>query len=305
MLFVHFKSFHYGEQTRKKLLLQTVQCQAPSSPVAEDTRQKSRRSRPAKRIRQLSSGSCETEPVITPGKRRKTMLPTGRDKSPPGMHLDILLQWLNAMSEESRLARQQMADEAGQAEMNSGRPSKPYRARQQAGRDNQLRLGKRNACSGRKLPRGPMKSFNISPLPCTSCVRTPGRRVWPTTCYAGTQTHKKMKSGYHMTINDQVHVQAQWPQLNIYRAANSIATCGCLSVKEFCTGYLTYIEDSLKGSKPKIDVALEYLSYLHELLDEVPLLGWEVVRDAHGEILRLVEQCRLKWEMSMLGVKLF
>ena len=105
-----------------------------------------------------------------------------------------------------------------------------------------------------------------------------------------------MKSGYHMTFNDQVHVQAQWPQLNVYRAANSIATYGCLSVKEFCTGYLTYMEDSLKGSKPKIDVALDYLSYLHELLDEVPLLGWEVVRDAHGEILRLVEQCRLKWE---------
>ena len=28
------------------------------------------------------------------------------------MHIDILLQWLDAMSVESRLARQQMADEA-------------------------------------------------------------------------------------------------------------------------------------------------------------------------------------------------
>ena len=51
-----------------------------------------------------------------------------------------------------------------------------------------------------------------------------------------------------------------------------------------------------EGDRPNVEKALDYLGYLHELLDEVPLLGWEVVREAHGEILRLVEQCRLKWD---------
>ena len=107
---------------------------------------------------------------------------------------------------------------------------------------------------------------------------------------------KKLRSGYIMTINDQVHVQAQWPQLNVYRTSSSLATYSTLSVEEFCKGYLTYIVDSLRGDKPNVDVALDYSGYLHELLDEAPLQGWEVVREAHGEILRQIEQCRLKWE---------
>ena len=92
-----------------------------------------------------------------------------------------------------------------------------------------------------------------------------------------------------MTINDQVHVQAQWPQLNVYRATKNLATYETLTVGEFCTGYKRYVIDNLKGHKPNVNVALDYLYYLNELLDEIPLLGWEVVREAHGEILRMVE----------------
>ena len=56
-----------------------------------------------------------------------------------------------------------------------------------------------------------------------------------------------------------------------------------------------YIKDCLTGSQPDVGRALDYLAYLHDLLDEIPLLTWEVVRDAHSEVLRLVEQGRLIW----------
>ena len=104
-----------------------------------------------------------------------------------------------------------------------------------------------------------------------------------------------MKSGFLLTINDHVHVQAQWPQLNVFRASNNLATYRTLTINEFCSGYLTFVRDNLNCDKPDLHVARDDLNYLGQLMDEIPLFGWENVRTAHGEVLRMVEQARLKW----------
>ena len=112
------------------------------------------------------------------------------------------------------------------------------------------------------------------------------------------QSNKKQKSGYNLTMNDHVHVTAQWPRFNVHRASNNAATYSSLTVDEFCIGYNMFIEDSLEGTEPDVARAQDYLTYLHDLLSEIPLMGWEPVREAHGEMLWLVEQCRLDWENS-------
>ena len=49
---------------------------------------------------------------------------------------------------------------------------------------------------------------------------------------------------------------------------------------------------------PQADVpkALDYLIHLHDLLYEVQPVGWDGVKAAHGEVLRNIEQGRLKWD---------
>ena len=107
---------------------------------------------------------------------------------------------------------------------------------------------------------------------------------------------KKLKSGYHLTINDSALVQAEWPQLNVFRSASNTATYDTLSIYEFCSGYLVNVIDCLYDPRPDVDKALDYLLYLNDLLDDIPLAGWDAVRDAHGEVLRQIEQGRLLWD---------
>ena len=59
------------------------------------------------------------------------------------------------------------------------------------------------------------------------------------------QQNKKGKSGYTLTINDTVYVQAQWPQMNVFRSSSDIATYSSLSINEFVSGFLVYIRDCL------------------------------------------------------------
>ena len=50
--------------------------------------------------------------------------------------------------------------------------------------------------------------------------------------------------GYTLTINDNVHVLAQWPQFNVYRVPNNAATYGSLTLNEFCMVYTVYIKEA-------------------------------------------------------------
>ena len=86
---------------------------------------------------------------------------------------------------------------------------------------------------------------------------------------------KKLKSGYNLTINDSATVIAQWPQMNVIRSANDTATYGSLTINEFVSGYMIYIHDCLNGKNPDVLKALDYVAYLHDLLDDIPLIGWE------------------------------
>ena len=109
--------------------------------------------------------------------------------------------------------------------------------------------------------------------------------------WQGTEdSNKKLKSGFGQTINDNATVVAQWPQMNVYRSSKDTATYSSLSINEFCSGYLVYINDCLNVARPEVAWALDYISYLDDLLDEIPLVGWEGVRDAHGELLCQIEQ---------------
>ena len=60
---------------------------------------------------------------------------------------------------------------------------------------------------------------------------------------ASDEQSKKLKSGYHLTINDSALVQAEWPQLNVFRSASNTATYDTLSINEFCSGYLVNVRD--------------------------------------------------------------
>ena len=106
---------------------------------------------------------------------------------------------------------------------------------------------------------------------------------------------KKIKSGYLQTINDNASVQAQWPQLNVFRASQAPATYDSLTIDEFCSSFTMYIEDALRCPEPNVAVALDYSTYLRDLMDEVPMTTWEGVKAAHGELLRQIEQGRVKW----------
>ena len=234
--------------------------------------------------------------------------------NPTAVSLDLIMQKLDALSTESRQARDKLAEDA-RLERESikktlfslkqgddrqllsddesdgeaggavgGEPAQPRRK----GSKTRVTADQSSADGGQihRLRRD-ARSAQIA----TETLRRTG-------VVTDEQQPKKLKSGYDLTINDQVHVLAQWPQLNVYRAHDNTATYGTLTVDEFCAGYMMYVEDSLHGADPDVSQALDYLAYLRDLLDEIPLQGWEGVRAAHGEVLRLVEQCRLQWEDS-------
>ena len=73
-------------------------------------------------------------------------------------------------------------------------------------------------------------------------------------------------------------------------------TYSILTINEFCSGYMYFVQKCLNVSKPNVVKALDYICYLSDLLDEIPLVGWEGVRDAHGELLRQIEQGRIIWD---------
>ena len=58
---------------------------------------------------------------------------------------------------------------------------------------------------------------------------------------------------------------------------------------------MSYAEDCLLLPTPNVKHALDYISYLRDLMDEIPLTGWVGVKDADAEVLRSIEQNRLSW----------
>ena len=91
--------------------------------------------------------------------------------------------------------------------------------------------------------------------------------------------------------------------MNVYRSSSDIAYA-TLSVNEFVIGYMMYLRECLMLPKPDVARALDYLIYLHDLLDEIPSVGWSGVKAAHGEIWRTIEQGRLRWDDTVSRSKI-
>ena len=282
------------------------------SPASGHRSSPSKANRASKRGRQGSSSpeAQATERRTTKARRKRKDYQASmphEEHSEVENSLDLILQRLETLSNESRSARDQMAREA-KADREDIRRS--IAAVQ--------KMSERSSSVGESSEAETQAPQPEASAAATGTVETPeslGRSPNPmkqlrqdrnsaaianqvlnvTAATKDDQGSKKLKSGFLLTVNDNVHVQAQWPQLNVYRSAGNLATYGSLSINEFCSGFITYVKDNLSGPNPDINVALDDLVYLGELLDEIPSFTWEAVRTAHGEILRLIEQARLKW----------
>ena len=248
-----------------------------------------------KRVISDSESELEIEPI------NEQDFPSGSDddgKEPDDVSMKSLLNRIEALSKEGqaereRMARQSQEDrryfQAALAAIHSGPTSdsddrgtvSPAVASVESSTETRGELPTgRNAI---QALRGDARSVRVA----SAVLQTNGP--------VSEEHGKRLKSGYNMTINDHATVVAQWPQMNVYRAPNDTATYDSLSINEFCNGFLLYVHDCLSLPKPDVVNALDYLDYLRDLLDDIPLMGWEGVRDAHGEILRSIEQGRLTW----------
>ena len=265
----------------------------------------------SKRQRQPSNSPSSPEQQATvkekaTGRRKRTRIsyqvePIEDRQSEVGPSLDLILQRLDAISSESRHAREEMAKEA-KADREEIRKSiseiksRPVHSTSHANASNVATGDSEDNGDAGITPEALSRSANqmrtLRQDRPSAVIANAALQPRPT--QVDENGSKKLKSGFLLTINDQVHVQAQWPQLNVFRATKNLATYDSLSVNEFCSGYIVFVKDYLVSDKPNLDVALDDLNYLTDLIDEIPLMGWETVRSAHGEVLRLIEQDRLK-----------
>ena len=251
------------------------------------------------------SDATEVQPATGKRKRKGYRPAEPEDHSGLGLSLDLILRRLDTLSTESRAARDELAKEARADREDIRKSIASLRSASECPSNSEGTDGEpQPGTSGVEQPR---KASAMSELLAKAVIPLKQLRAdGPSASIANEalrigaaaadeHSTKKMKSGFLLTINDNVHVQAQWPQLNVYRATSNLATYSSLSINEFCAGYITFVKDNLGSIKPDIDIALDDLNYLNDLLDEVPLMGWEAVRAAHGEMLRSVEQGRLIW----------
>ena len=247
---------------------QVPPAKTPRVRVRRSTRTSRREKQPkTKKARQISSEDSDSEPIATPGVSKRYSLPADRSPSCSDASLDLVLKRLDDISLESKRARDEMAEAKADRdalrktirEMGSitGSDLEEESARGKARTSRGTKRCRRSTCESRdREPSRPPTKLTQDELVRSSrplqqlrqdnwsagIANEALRRTGLTTDEAST---RKLKSGYHMTINDQVHVQAQWPQLNVYRATKNLATYETLTVGEFCTGYTRYVIDNL------------------------------------------------------------
>ena len=109
------------------------------------------------------------------------------------------------------------------------------------------------------------------------------------------ESGSKRKKGGHINKSQTSQIEADWPDLYVYRVGNTEPTYDSLSLAEFVAGYLSIMEEVtplLPGNTPLI----RHLNYLHHLMEDCFLADWEVVKMAHKQILCSIEHRRLRWE---------
>ena len=110
------------------------------------------------------------------------------------------------------------------------------------------------------------------------------------------ESGKKRKGGLNSNCKSNMsQVEADWPDLYVYRLGNPEPTYDSLSLAEFVVGYLSIMEE-VTPLLPDNAPMIRHLTYLRHLMEDGFLADWEVVKMAHKQVLCSIEHKRLTWE---------
>ena len=104
---------------------------------------------------------------------------------------------------------------------------------------------------------------------------------------------KSRKGGANKNNNTQV--EADWPDLYVYRIQGNKPTYDSLTMPEFVAGYLSIIEEATTVCQLNV-ATLKHISYLRQLMEDCFLADWHMVRAAHKHVLNGIEHKRFAWE---------
>ena len=95
--------------------------------------------------------------------------------------------------------------------------------------------------------------------------------------------------------NNNTQVEADWPDLYVYRIQGNEPTYDSLTMQEFVAGYLSIIEEATTVCQLNV-ATLKHISYLRQLMEDCFLADWHMVRAAHKHVLNGIEHKRFAWE---------
>ena len=99
--------------------------------------------------------------------------------------------------------------------------------------------------------------------------------------------------------NVNANVEADWPELYVYRLGGTEPTYDSLSLAEFVAGYLSIMEEVTNVCPMNVNL-LRHITYLRHLMEDCFLTEWHVVRTAHRHVLNGIEHRRFQWEDTPL-----
>ena len=109
----------------------------------------------------------------------------------------------------------------------------------------------------------------------------------------------RRKKGGHNSKHSVSQIEADWPDLYVYRVGNADPTYDSLSLAEFVAGYLSIMEE-VTPLLPSNARLLRHLPYLRQLMEDSFLAEWEVVKMAHKQVLLSIEHKRIDWDNTAL-----
>ena len=108
---------------------------------------------------------------------------------------------------------------------------------------------------------------------------------------------RKGEMAPHKSSNTQI--EADWPDLYIYRLGGNELIYGSLTLAEFVAGYLSIVEE-VTAVYPINDRLLKHISYLRQLMEDCFLANWHAVRTAHKHVLNTIKHHRFLWEDTVM-----
>ena len=105
----------------------------------------------------------------------------------------------------------------------------------------------------------------------------------------------KKRKGGHGYKNCNTQVEADWPDLYVYRLGGNEPTYDSLSMAEFVAGYLSIMEEATTVCSINNSL-LQHISYLRQLMEDSFMTDWHIVRTAHKHVLNAIEHRRFTWD---------